>query len=201
MVENESTHKNAPGPLRIDGLEWNGAASIQPSEWKSKQLGFGEKPISHLPMHGVCLWPEDGTDWIHPQDMEIALSLLPSKRVFRKIYCDDSVLGNIGYCEFTYGDQKFRGLPVLWREIETDGFEIGDTVELKSDNGRLRPLICYLAGMFWNQKRQRIEYSLSRNDLPLPNNYFASDFRLCMKIGQAPSPRQLELLSRSRDRI
>ncbi len=202
MIDNDFVEDVAANPpLHIDGLDWDSPGDIQPSQWVSRQVGFGQKSISHLPQHGICLWPEEGTDWIHPQDLKVALSLLPSKRIFRKIDCDDSVLGNIGYCEFTYGQKQFRGLPILWREISTDGFEIGDSVELKSDNGRLRPLICDLAGMFWSQKVQRIEYTLKRNGFPLPRRFLADDFRMTMKLGHAPSPRQLELLAQSRDRI
>ena len=29
-------------------------------------------------------WPEDGNDWVHPEDVELARQMIPSPRVFRR---------------------------------------------------------------------------------------------------------------------
>lgn len=196
MKKDFATEDTDTGPLRIEGLQWETATDIVASRWLGQQLGANGAPIRQLAKHGFCLWPDEGADWIHPQDLETATSLLPSKRIFQKTDCLDPVLGQLGYCQFQYGEISFRGLPTLWRELRSDGYEVGDTIELKSDNGRLRPLICDISGMFWSQKLQLIEYSLVRNGLPLPRKYVATDFRMSMKISQSPTFRQFELLAK-----
>lgn len=181
--------------LRIPGLDWDTTADLSQSAYRLNDVRVEER-LSVLPKHGFCLWPEDGEDWIHPNDLEIARSLIPSKRVFRKEDCSDPILKNLGYAEYAYGDRSFRGLPSLWHEVMTEGYELGDTVELKSGYGKLRPIIADITGMYWNRKVQAIEYELEKNGVPQPNRYQANQFRLCMKIGFAPSPRQKALLNR-----
>jgi len=181
--------------LRIPGLDWESPADLAQSAYRLDDVKVEDR-LSVLPKHGFCLWPEDGEDWIHPNDLEAARSLIPSKRIFRKEDCFDPILKNLGYVEYSYGDQSFRGLPTLWHEVATEGYELGDTVELKSGYGKLRPIIADVTGMYWNRKVQAIEYELEKNGVPQPNRYQAKQFRLCMKIGVAPSPRQKALLNR-----
>lgn len=195
---NEETIHDADGDknsLRIPGLDWNSPADLAQSAYRADDVRVEDR-LSVLPKHGFCLWPEDGDDWIHPSDLEIARSLIPSKRIFRKENCSDPVLNNLGYVEYSYGDQIFRGLPSLWHEVATEGYELGDTVELKSGYGKLRPIIADVVGMYWNRKIQAIEYELEKGGVPQPNKYQASQFRLCMKIGVVPTPRQKALLNR-----
>ena len=181
--------------LRVPGLNWESVEDIENSAWRAKDVRVEDR-LNVLPIHGFCLWPEDGKDWIHPNDLEVALSLIPSKRIFRKIVCPDPILRELGYVEYSYGDQSFRGLPTLWHEVKSDGYEIGDSVELKSGYGKLRAIIADITEMFWNRHEQVIEYKLVKNGVPQPNRYQASQFRLCMKIGVPPTPRQTALLNR-----
>ena len=181
--------------IRIPGLDWDSATDLAQSAYRLNDP-LVEDRLSVLPKHGFCLWPEDGEDWIHPNDLESARALIPSKRVFRKEDCSDPVLKNLGYVDYSYGDRSFRGLPSLWHEVVTEGYELCDTVELKSGNGKLRPIIADIVGMYWNRKVQAIEYELEKNGVPQPNRYQATQFRLCMKIGMTPTPRQKALLNR-----
>lgn len=195
-MSNEDIQDSGLGnSLHVPGLDWDSAAELAHSAWRMEDLRAEER-LSVLPKHGFCLWPEDGEDWIHPNDLEIARKLIPSKRIFRKADCDDPVLRNLGYAEYRYGDRSFRGLPTLWHEVESDGYELGDTVELKSGYGKLRPIIADIVGMYWNRHEKTIEYELLRNGVPQLNRYQSHQFRLCMKIGVAPSPRQKALLNR-----
>ena len=116
--------------LHIPGLQWDSANDLAASAYRQDDVRIEER-LSVLPKHGFCLWPEDGEDWIHPNDLEVARSLIPSKRVFRKEDCFDPILKNLGYVEYSYGDRSFRGLPTLWYEVSSNGYELGDSVELK----------------------------------------------------------------------
>jgi len=181
--------------LNIPGIDWDSPHDLEASAYRVEDVRMDER-LSVLPKHGFCLWPEDGEDWIHPNDLEMARTLIPSKRVFRKEDCYDPILKQLGYVEYSYGDRSFRGLPTLWHEVVSDGYEIGDSVELKSSYGKLRPIIADIVGIFWNRHDQTIEYELMKNGVPQPNRYQANQFRLCMKIGIAPTPRQKALLNR-----
>jgi hypothetical protein len=182
-------------PIRVPGLDWESVDDIASSAWRAQDIRVEDR-LNVLPKHGFCLWPEDGEDWIHPNDLELARSLIPSKRIFRKVVCPDPILRELGYVEYSYGDQAFRGLPTLWHEVNSDGYEIGDTVELKSGYGKLRPIIADISEMYWNRHELVIEYKLVKNGVPQPNRYQSSQFRLCMKIGIPPTPRQKALLNR-----
>lgn len=192
----ESNEADSLESLHIPGLDWNSTDDLSASAYRQDDSRMREARLKVLPQHGFCLWPEDGHDWIHPNDLAVAKSLLPSKRIFRKQDCTDPVLEKIGYCEYTYGAVSFRGLPTLWHEVESDGFELGDTVELKSNYGKLRPIIGQLVGMYWNRHIQKIEYEIEKNRVLQPNRFHAEQFRLCMKIGVSPNPRQQALLNR-----
>ncbi|MCA9258377.1 MAG: hypothetical protein KDA61_04210, partial [Planctomycetales bacterium] len=78
-------------------------------------------------------WPQDGDDWIHPDDVLTARDYIPSERVFRR---EESV---DGYFTLHYGEVQIRVLPALWQEVESEGFAIGDWVEVLSHGGRQRP--------------------------------------------------------------
>ncbi len=195
MKEDHLSESTVDNSLHIPGLDWESVDEAAKSEWRAKDIRI-EDSLSVLPKHGFCLWPEDGDDWIHPNDLDIARSLIPSKRIFRKENCTDPILLNLGYVEYSYGDKSFRGLATLWHEVASEGYEIGDTVELKSGYGKLRPIIADIVGMFWNRHEQAIEYELNKNGVPQPNRYQSQHFRLCMKIGVAPTPRQKALLNR-----
>jgi len=193
-MQEEDINKQS-NSIRVPGLDWESADELTQSAYRVDDVRVEDR-LSVLPKHGFCLWPEDGEDWIHPTDLPIARSLIPSKRIFRKEDCPDPVLRKLGYLQYCYGDQSFRGLPSLWHEVATEGYELGDTVELKSGYGKQRPIIADIVGMYWNRKNQVIEYELVKNGVPQPNRYQANQFRLCMKIGVTPSPRQKALLNR-----
>jgi hypothetical protein len=182
--------------LHIPELDWNSTTDLAASAYRKDDAKTMSERLRVLPQHGFCLWPEDGEDWIHPNDLEVAKTLIPSKRIFRKQDCTDPVLEKLGYCEYAYGDVSFRGLPTLWHQVDTDGFELGDTVEVKSSYGKFRPIIGQLVGMYWNRHVRRIEYEIEKNGVVQPNRFQADQFRLCMKIGVAPNPRQQALLNR-----
>ena len=71
-------------------------------------------------------WPEDGDAWLHPEDVELGRSLIPSYRIFRR----DGSEGPFGWLH--YGEVRLRVKPTLWKEVSPEGFEIGDWVEVLS---------------------------------------------------------------------
>lgn len=150
-------------------------------------------PLKRPPKHGVYLWwPKEGVDWIHPDDLELAEQMIPGPRVFKRVETDEK------FSNLLYGESVIRVLPTLWLEIEVDGYEIGDVVEVKSRMGKDRPLIATITDIFWDHHQRSIEYYLSENGNPLPKPYRFEQFQPAHNLSKPLDPRQAELAAKSR---
>ncbi len=110
-------------------------------------------PLKRAPLFGVFVrWPEDGEDWIHPLDIGIARHLLPGNRVFRRVDYDAD------YYRFIYGELSFRARPRMWILIENEGFEVGDSIEIRSQMGKNWPMLAYIKEIVWNHLTKQINY-------------------------------------------
>ena len=147
---------------------------------------------------GVCLWWSEQSPWIHPQDHEIAESFVPGNRVFRRDECENVSDQQLGYSRLSYGDIKFRVLPAIWMEVDYQGFELGDLVEIRSQQGRLRPGIAVISDIEWNRLTRRIEYSLEQNDVVVGRSFVASDIQPAVRLGSHLSSRELNSVTRLR---
>lgn len=131
---------------------------------------FELPPLKRPPAYGVYRWwPEDGEDWIHPFDIGIVRQLIPGTRVFRREDLDGD------YLSVTYGDIHFRVKSTIWYEVEYEGFDVGDYVEIKSRMGKAEPFIGRIKEMVWSQRYARIEYYLYRSDKIQVKAYLAED--------------------------
>lgn len=164
----------------MDGL----VSNANESNWQSPPL---KRPLAH----GVYLWwPEAGTGWIHPDDVPLAERWIPSARVFSRTDGDE------GYSILRYGDQQIRVRPTMWLEIPTDGYEVGDMIEVKSQMGRLTPFVATIVNMFWNRHAQVIEYELAEAGRTLPRRYRTEEFQPARSLQKAWNLRQRELAAR-----
>lgn len=135
--------------------------------------------------YGVFLWWSDRLPkWIHPDDIEIANRLVPGFKVFRREPCQNASDRQLGYFELCYGEESFRALPIVWLEITSEGWEVGDRVEVKSRHGKRRPGIATITDMVWDRLAKRIEYVLERNGMALPNRFQNEDLRPAFVLGQ-----------------
>jgi len=116
-------------------------------------------------------WPEDGDDWVHPEDVGVARRLIPSPRVFRRIESanDWSVL--------EYGPWRVRVRPTLWEEIAWEGYCLGDWVEVLSQGGQQTFRTGTIREMLWDTRRRGLVYQIEQAGTPIPNRYAASDLR------------------------
>ena len=161
---------------------------------KEPDLSFNV-PLKIPPRHGVYLWwPGPVESWVHPEDYDIANELIPSNRVFRREQLDNE------YSVLTYGDQQLRVRPVIWLEIRSDGYEIGDQVEVKSRMGRGRPFIAHIVQIRWDQENRRILYSLEHAGRKLVRPYTEDEFQLAPCLDAHLDQRKLKLLAKSRMR-
>jgi len=116
-------------------------------------------------------WPEDGDDWVHPEDVELARQCIPSMRIYRR----DGKQGD--YVVLHYGDECLRVRHTLWQEIASEGFEIGDWVEVLSRGYRNTPRTGTIREMLWDSTSRGIRYQVLEKDQPIAKLFSADDLR------------------------
>ena len=141
---------------------------------------------------GVFLWwTEQTPSWVHPDDVKTADSLIPSDRVFLRSNCSNASDRELGFSKFQYGERFFRGKPALWLEVPRQDIEIGDRVEIKSQNGKLKPQIACVIDILWNRNKRTVEFLLSVNEIPIQRRFLISDFRPAVCLGTHLTAREL----------
>ncbi len=127
-------------------------------------------PLKIDPKYG-CFpwWPEDGNDWVHPEDVATARAMIPSGRVFRR----DGAEGD--YQLMHYGETTLRVRRTLWQEVEPEGFEIGDWVEVLSRGMRNEPRTGIIRDVLWDARSDRLHYLITENDVPINEVYTRDD--------------------------
>jgi hypothetical protein len=115
-------------------------------------------PLKTDPKYG-CFpwWPEDGDEWVHPDDVALARSIIPSGRVFRR----DGQQGE--YLVMHYGDTQLRVRRTLWLEVSHEGFDIGDWVEVRSRGMRNEPRTGVIREMLWDDGAQQVRYQITES--------------------------------------
>jgi hypothetical protein len=125
-------------------------------------------------------WPEDGDDWLHPEDVEAAHDMIPSPRVWRR----DGQHGP--FVVLHYGGQRLRVKRTLWQEVPPEGFEIGDVVEVLSRGGKNTPRTGVIREMHWEPRSHSLRYQIVEGEQLIPNHYAAEDLRHV----ETPQPRE-----------
>lgn len=127
-------------------------------------------PLKTDPKYGYYpWWPEDGEEWIHPQDVEIAKRLIPSGRVFRR----DGEQGP--FILLQYGHDRLRVRRTLWMEVEPEGFDIGDLVEVVPQGMQNEPQTGVIREMMWDAEADAIRYQISVADAPVETLFGRED--------------------------
>jgi hypothetical protein len=97
--------------------------------------------------------------------------MIPSGRVFRREGSDGE------YLLMRYGDVALRVRRTLWQEVEPEGFELGDWVEVLSRGLRNEPHTGVIREMLWDQRAKAIRYLISDNYVPINEPYTRDDLR------------------------
>ena len=116
-------------------------------------------------------WPEDGNEWVYPEDVDLARQMIPSPRVFRR----DGELGP--FVVLHYGDVQLRVMRTLWQEVTPEGYEIGDWVEVLSRGFKNTPRTAIIKEITWDTTARAMRYQVAENDQLIPNQYGADDLR------------------------
>ena len=130
------------------------------------------QPLKLDPKYGFYpWWPEDGNEWVHPEDAAAARELIPSPRVWRR----DG--GHGPYVVIHYGERRLRVKPTLWQEVPPEGFEIGDWVEVLSRGQLNTPRTGVITEMHWEPRARALRYQIDEAGVPIPKMYGAEDLR------------------------
>lgn len=169
-----------------------------------QELGVTQRDLVPVPLKrqsksGVYLWwSDDVPDWVHPDDHDIVASMVPGKRIFTRLECESPEDREQGYSLLRYGEIEFRALPTIWLEVETEGYEVGDLVEIKSRYGKLRPGIATIVDITWNQPRRCVQYFLAKNERRLARAFEFADIQPAIRLGHHLTPRQMKLAAQQR---
>jgi len=137
-----------------------------------------------LPDCGVYLtWPQPGVEWIHPDDISLAETLIPSGRVFHRVAFDGI------YYRLEYGDQVLRVKPTMWSKVRDEGFWIGDQVEIKGDFLTNEPSIAIVTDALYDAATGIISYGLMQRDMHLDKHYRADELKCLTKRPEKLSQR------------
>ena len=116
-------------------------------------------------------WPENGNEWVHPEDVELARQMIPSPRVFRRDGEQEP------FVVLHYGDVRLRVMRTLWQEVAWEGYEIGDWVEVLSRGYRNTPRTAVIKEITWDSNARALRYQVEENEQLVPNFYEADDLR------------------------
>jgi hypothetical protein len=129
-------------------------------------------PLKTDPKYGYFPhWPQDGDDWLHPEDVAIARTMIPSSRVFRR----DGVADE--YSVLHYGEVRLRARPALWKEVEPEGMEIGDWVEVISRGLLNEPRTGTIREILWDENERAIRYQILDAGQPIDTLYACEDLK------------------------
>ncbi len=125
-----------------------------------------------LPDYGcIPRWPQDGTDFIHCDDVSVAQRCFPSERVFRRDTFDGE------YYHYRYGHVRFRLRPSMWLPVLGEGFNIGDSVETIGVGMGQELFVAKIWGMHFVRRKGCILYRLWRRDAVVPKLFHAAQIR------------------------
>ncbi|MAT72457.1 MAG: hypothetical protein CMJ58_23390 [Planctomycetaceae bacterium] len=116
-------------------------------------------------------WPENGDAWLHPEDVSLARTLIPSPRVFTR----DGESGP--FVILHYGEVRLRVKRTLWQEVPGEGFEIGDWVEVLSRMRTNDPRTAVICERHWDERERGLRYQVAANDAAIPRWYAAIDLQ------------------------
>lgn len=106
---------------------------------------------------------------IHPDDIQLANEVNPIGKVFIKTGTEQQ------YIVIEFGEYKLRVTPENWKPVNGDGFKVGDSVRVLSNDGKNTSKEGIVISMSWHNKNKSIVYHLSENCKRVKKQYYVSD--------------------------
>jgi hypothetical protein len=124
------------------------------------------------PIYGCFTrWPVDGTSWLHPDDVHVMLTLIPSDRIFCRRWLGGE------YSQLTYGRFTIRARPTLWQVVRPGQYQVGDLVQIRSQMMQQEPGLAFVREVFWNRHTAAAWYELEQREMILPHRFHESQLR------------------------
>ena len=117
-------------------------------------------------------WPQEGDDWLHPEDTHMARKVLPSYCIWRR----ESTTSE--YDRMTYGTLSLRVLPAMWVEVKSEGIDVNDWVEVKSRLQQNTYRIARVREVRWDLHASAIRYQVESQGMLIPSAFGRADLRL-----------------------
>lgn len=150
--------------------------SNQPND-PSQPDDLGAPPLKTDPRYGhFPWWPEDGDDWVHPEDVQLARRTIPSDRVWR-LDEPGAKRGEGGFVTLSYGDDRLRVRPRLWQLTPKPKFWIGELVEVLPHGMQNDPVTGHVRDITWDESSKEIHYQLDVTDRVVEANFTAADLK------------------------
>jgi hypothetical protein len=132
-------------------------------------------PVSYrpdLPDWGSYLrWPPDGHAWIHEDDRQRALELLPSRRILKRFKWDGE------FYWLSYGEAILRVRPAMWTRVPDLDLDVGQKIELLHRHGENDPGIFHIHEILYCEQRHAPEFYLRRGEMILEKAFLRIDLR------------------------
>jgi hypothetical protein len=84
-----------------------------------------------------------------------------------------------------YGAVTLRVLPALWQEVQPEGLEIGDWVEVISRGLVNDPRTGMIREVLWDDDTRMIRYQISENDQTIERLYAREDLQRVEPVNDA----------------
>lgn len=127
-------------------------------------------PLKVEPKYGYYpRWPQDGDDWLHPEDVAFARTLFPSHKIWKR----EGQQG--GFHVIRYGAQMLRVRSALWQEVPTPDYQIGDWVEVRTRMMKNEAHTGCVVDVEWDEYRGEIVYHIEQRDKRIVNAYTIDD--------------------------
>ncbi|GEM_PF-1621523 len=160
--------------------------------WSSpQQRSYSDKPLPTIQPLGFepTRWgwypwcPEPLDQIVHSFDVGLANRFIPGPRILTV----NRFLEDPQYLWVSYGHLSFRLKPILWRQVDFPGYNLGDLVEVSKLYSPHEPSMATIEEITWDQSDECIKFQLSRRGRMISGLFTASQFSLASRISD-PEP-------------
>lgn len=136
-----------------------------------------------LPDWGCLLHVSEEFDaLVHEEDLQEAMRLIPSRRVF----CRDRWDGEFYWLH--YGSASLRVRPSMWVSAPASEFRVGEQIELLRRQGENDAGIYHIRDVTLAKNGEALEYWLRRGEMPIersfgPDDLMALEHKHQLKVG------------------
>jgi hypothetical protein len=136
-------------------------------------------PLKSDPQFGYFpWWPENGDEWVHPEDVALARTMIPSERVFCRLGEAEPIV------VLHYGKVRLRVRRTLWRKLDPPKFAIGDWVEVLTRGHTNALRIGIIRELLWDDHAKEVKYQITEAGQQVEQLYSDRDLQRAAPMQQ-----------------